>query len=123
MLGTRTKKTEEEEEMSKEKLTFGELCEAIARGKKIQRYSGNSWEDIMLLPTHSVGDLWCIGYNLRIKPAPVKRYNWICKNPVGYWMLGNHKQKYTREEAEFIVKETFPGVELVEPYLPSEVYE
>ena len=106
-----------------EKLTFGELCEAIRDNKHIQvlKYNG-VWVDIVFLDDTevlSVGRL--VKKNIyRIKPEPVLRYNWICKNPVGFWILGNNKQKYTREDAEFILKEKYTCNELVEPYLPSE---
>jgi hypothetical protein len=109
-----------------EKLTFGELCEAIVAGKVIQKLNGK-WEDIALHPNSfdCLCDIlgMCETSDYRIKPERVKRYNWICKNPVGYWILGNNKQKYTREDAEFIIKEKYACNELVEPYLPSEASE
>ena len=108
-----------------EKLTFGELCEAVMAKKSIQMIDDGEWcksnlhEELTLAHAH-----FCYSnLNYRIKPEPVKRFNWVCKSPNEYWILGNHKQKYTREEAEFILKEKYSCSEIIEPYLPIEASE
>ena len=115
--------------MSNEKLTFGELCEAIANGKALEyRYADNIWKDYA--SSHTI--MFCgllfehKRYDFRIKTKKVKRYQWVCKHPGRantFWIMGDEKKKYTKEEAENYIRENKMMSVLIEPYLPSEASE
>ena len=95
-------------------LTFGELCEAIAQGKRLEYLDGDTWRDDVLLNVER--QIKSVSYyhgknKYRIKPEPVFKYNWIIKTQFGYIITS---EKLTKDEAESM----FKGM-VVEPYLPT----
>jgi hypothetical protein len=104
-------------------LSFGELCEAIKEGKKLQYYIEREWHDSGFNYMNNIGHLvWAYNtYTYRIKPEPVKRYQWVIRHRYSKncSMFGSVDEPLTREEA--IDRLNLEGFELIEPYLPSEV--
>ena len=111
-----------------EKLTFGELCEAIIAGKEVEFYLVDEWVGSEMRIFTSLESTYrsFTSNTYRIKPEPVKRYQWICKHRDSinaFWMLGGEYRVFTSSEAVQHLKEYNLNSRLVEPYLPSEASE
>ncbi len=99
-------------------LTFGELCEAIIENQDIEVQSplfSDKWIPSIFIDDTELGWIYLQfkRSKYRIKPAPIKTYQWLIKDPGhGFFITANW---HTREQAE----RQF-GFYLAEPYLPSE---
>ena len=101
--------------MSNEKLTFGELCEAIVADRQVQRkFMCSAWEDFVLTPKDSLFDVWRFRKNSEFRIKPKCKYQWLVKTCGKKNRFTLTKDKYTAEDAE----KTMKG--MIEPYLPSE---